>query len=130
MAIRVGNYREVAARFAGISPATMYRWLNDPRPEYAAFRMALDQCEAEVEVEVIGNLLRLSRTSTRAGRFLAERLWPERWGPRRRQPAEETRPRLSDTVRLDEERFPEVAARLRAQTETIRAFLEQVVRVG
>jgi hypothetical protein len=134
MAIRAGNFREPAARFAGIGPATMYRWMRDPRPEYAAFRMALLQCEAEVEVEVIGNLMRLSRTCTRAGRFLLERRWPERWGPRRPlQPAEETRetrPGLSETVRLDEERFPEIAARLYAQTEAIRASVEKVLRVG
>ena len=79
MVIRAGNYREVAARFAGIGPATMYRWMRDPRPEYAAFRMALDLCEAEVEVEVIGNLFRLSRTSTRAAAFILSRRWPERW---------------------------------------------------
>jgi len=79
MAIRAGNYRETAARLAGIGPATMYRWLHDPRPEYAAFRMALDMCEAEVEVEVIGNLFRLSRTSTRAAAFILSRRWPERW---------------------------------------------------
>jgi hypothetical protein len=85
-AIRAGNYRETAARLAGIGPSTMYRWLHDPRPEYAAFRMALDICEAEVEAEIIGNLARLSRTSTRAAAFLLERRWPERWAKRKRPP--------------------------------------------
>jgi hypothetical protein len=87
-AIRAGNYRETAARLAGIGPSTMYRWLHDPRPEYAAFRMALDMCEAEVEVEVIGNLVRLSRTSTRAAAFILSRRWPEQWATRRRPPPE------------------------------------------
>jgi hypothetical protein len=85
-AIRAGNYRETAARLAGIGPSTMYRWLHDPRPEYAAFRMALDMCEAEVEVEVIGNLFRLSRTSTRAAAFILSRRWPEKWAMRKRPP--------------------------------------------
>jgi hypothetical protein len=86
-AIRAGNYRETAARLAGIGPATMYRWLHDRRPEYAAFRMALDMCEAEVEEEVIGNLFRLSRTSTRAAAFILSRRWPEQWARRRPRPA-------------------------------------------
>ena len=73
MVVRMGNYRETAARLVGMGPSTMYRWLHDQRPEYAAFRMALDMCEAEVEVEVIGNLARLSRKRTKAGAFLLER---------------------------------------------------------
>jgi len=79
MAVRAGCYPEVAARLAGISPATYYRWLRDPRPPYAAFQAALDQADAECEVMVIGNLVRLSRTSTRAAAFILSRRWPERW---------------------------------------------------
>jgi hypothetical protein len=79
MAVRAGNYPEVAARWAGISPATYYRWLQDPRPPYVAFRAALVMADAECEVMVIGNLFRLSRTSTRAAAFILSRRWPERW---------------------------------------------------
>ena len=120
MVIRAGNYRETAARLAGIGPATMYRWLHDPRPEYAAFRMALDMCEAEVEVEVIGNLVRLSRTSTRAAAFILSRRWPERWRKLKRPlpeaPADEsTTPPAPEHI--DARRFltSELVASLRAQ---------------
>ena len=120
MAIRAGNYRETAARLAGIGPATMYRWLHDPRPEYAAFRMALDMCEAEVEVEVIGNLFRLSRTSTRAAAFILSRRWPERWRELKR-PLTETPADESATPPAPENIVPkrfltyELVASLRAQ---------------
>ena len=88
MAVRAGCYPEVAARWAGISAATYFRWCKDPRPPYVAFRAALVMADAECEVMVIGNLVRLSRTSTRAARFLLERRWPERWAKPRRLPAE------------------------------------------
>ena len=88
MAVRAGNYPEVAARWAGISAATYYRWCKDPRPPYVAFRAALVMADAECEVMVIGNLVRLSRTSTRAAAFLLERRWPEKWAKSRRLPAE------------------------------------------
>jgi len=88
MAVRAGNYPEVAARWAGISAATYYRWCKDPRPPYVAFRAALDMADAECEAMVIGNLARLSRTSTRAAAFLLERRWPEKWAKSRRLPPE------------------------------------------
>jgi hypothetical protein len=88
MAVRAGCYPEVAARWAGVSAATYYRWVRDPRPPYVAFRAALDLADAACEAMVIGNLVRLSRTSTRAARFLLERRWPERWAKPRRLPAE------------------------------------------
>jgi hypothetical protein len=135
MVIRMGNYRETAARLVGMGPSTMYRWLHDPRPEYAAFRMALDMCEAEVEAEVIGNLCRLSRKSTKAARFLLERRWPERWARpgRPRRPAKVARadrPSLSDTVLRDGERYPEIAARLYAHMNVLRAVVERVMGVA
>jgi hypothetical protein len=83
MAVRAGNYPEVAARWAGISAATYYRWCKDPRPPFVAFRAALDMADAECEAMVIGNLVRLSRTSTRAAAFLLERRWPEKWAKSR-----------------------------------------------
>jgi len=130
-AIRAGNYRETAARLAGIGPATMYRWMHDPRPEYAAFRIALLMCE----VEVIGNLARLSRKSTKAGAFLLERRWPERWARpgRRRRPAKAARPdrpSLSDTALRDGERYPEIAARLYANMNALRTLVERVMGVA
>jgi len=88
MAVRAGNYPEVAARLAGVSPATYYRWRKDPRPPYAAFQAALDMADAACEAMVIGNLVGLSRTCPRAAAFLLERRWPEGWAKSRRLPPE------------------------------------------
>ena len=120
MAVRAGNYPEVAARLAGICPATYYRWNRDPRRPYAAFRAALDMADAECEAMVIGNLAKLSRTSKRAAAFLLERRWPEKWAGSHPVPAEaqaET-PTAPPPPRHIEARtfsIPELVASLRAQ---------------
>ena len=77
--VRLGNYRETAAAYAGIGKATMYRWLGSPRPPFVAFRMAVEQAEAQVEVEVVANLMRLSAESTRAAEFWLTHRYPARW---------------------------------------------------
>jgi hypothetical protein len=120
MAVRAGNYPEVAARWAGVSAATYYRWRKDPRPPYVAFRAALDMADAECEAMVIGNLFRLSRTSTRATAFILSRRWPEQWAKRRRPrpaaPADAPTPARSPEY-TDATRFLtfDLVASLRAQ---------------
>jgi hypothetical protein len=86
--VRLGNRRETAARFAGINPATMYRWLKDPRPECRTFRELLDRAEAEAEAEVTENLYRMTRTNAQAAIYWLTRRYPERWGD---LPVERTR---------------------------------------
>lgn len=120
MAVRAGNYPEVAARWAGISAATYYRWRKDPRPPFVAFRAALDMADAECEAMVIGNLVRLSRTSTRAARFLLERRWPEKWARSGRLPAEApadtpTAPPPPQHIEARTFSIPELVASLREQ---------------
>ena len=85
-AIRVGNYREVAADWAGISHASLYRWLSDPRPQFVAFRRAVVMAEAQVEVEVVANLIRRSATDVRAAEFWLSSRYPGRWAVARPRP--------------------------------------------
>jgi hypothetical protein len=94
--VRLGSYREVAAAYAGISRATLYRWLGSPRPQFVAFRMAVEQAEAQVEVEVVANLMRLSAKSTRAAEFLLTRRFPDRWSEVRRKARSSTTPGITD----------------------------------
>jgi hypothetical protein len=96
MAVRAGNYREVAAAYAGISRATLYRWLRDPKPPFVALRAAIDQAEAQVEVEVVANLMRLSAKSTRAAEFLLTRRFRARWA----QPSGQSRSSITSSSRV------------------------------
>jgi hypothetical protein len=78
-ALSKGNFRKVAAVYAGISVPTFDRWMADQRPEFRAFRALVEQAEAEAEVAVVGNLVELSKRDHRAGIAWLERRAAERW---------------------------------------------------
>lgn len=91
--LRIGQFREVACRYAGIDPSTFYRWVTDPRPRYVAFREAVEHAEAIAAVQIVANVVKLSRTNARAGIWWLERRYPAEWGPHaRREGAEEAQP--------------------------------------
>lgn len=91
--LRIGQFREVACRYAGIDPSTFYRWVTDPRPRYVAFREAVEHAEAIAAVQIVANVVKLSRTNARAGIWWLERRYPAEWGPHaRREGVEETQP--------------------------------------
>jgi transposase len=85
-AVGAGNYLEAAARSAGISASTLYRWLErgerEPGP-YREFREAVRRAEAESEVHAVAVIRRAMSDDWRAALALIERRHPERW--RRRQ---------------------------------------------
>lgn len=89
-AIRAGSYFAVAARAAGVSESTFYRWLArgaaEPDGPYAGFRAAVLRAEAESELHAVVAVRRAAREDWRAALALLERRHRERWG--RRQPAE------------------------------------------
>jgi transposase len=89
-AIRAGNYAEPAARSAGISPATYYRWLKRgeeaSRGIYRAFHDAVRRAEAEAEVHAVAVIRRAMGDDWRAAAHYLERRYPDRW--RRRETVE------------------------------------------
>ena len=79
-AIRAGHFRESAARLAGISPATLYRWLSAETEPYQAFQEAVVTAEAELEETVLEVVTdRIPDDARLALAFLAKR-FPARWG--------------------------------------------------
>lgn len=78
MGVRSGQHPVVAAFVAGISPATYFRWLADPRRQFEVFRRRLDQADAEAEVMVTTRLFMSS--DWRARLVWLQQLHPERWG--------------------------------------------------
>lgn len=89
-AIRAGNYAEPAARSAGISEATYYRWME--RGEKAStgihrdFVDAVRRAEADAEVEAVARLRKAMPDNYRACLEYLERRYPKRW--RRHQSTE------------------------------------------
>jgi hypothetical protein len=79
-AIRAGAFPESAARYAGFSPASLYRYLRGSRPEHAAFRDAALQAQVELEILLSGILVQKAMGQPRLALILLEKRFPERWG--------------------------------------------------
>jgi transposase-like protein len=89
LAIRGGNFRETAARFAGIGETTLYRWMAQGRKQrrgaYADLVAAIEEAEAAAEIERVQRI----QTAARNGNWTADAWWlerknPQRWGRRDR----------------------------------------------
>jgi hypothetical protein len=59
---------EVAARFAGFSPASLYRYLRGSTPEHAAFRDAALKAQVDLEVRLSGTLVQEAMSGPRSSR--------------------------------------------------------------
>jgi hypothetical protein len=82
-AIEEGHFREPAARLAGFSPATMYRWLAIDEEPYLTFQRVVEETEAKVEAKALGVIMdRIPDDPRLAMNFLGRR-FGERWGSTR-----------------------------------------------
>jgi hypothetical protein len=82
-ALRVGNYVETAAQYAGISKETYYNWLAYGEAGKPPFKDFLDKvAEAHAHAE-IASLTRIQKAAEDGNWFAAawilERRFPERW---------------------------------------------------
>ena len=87
-ALRLGNFRGPAARFAGISSRTLYEWLKIGEKQHQGkFRVLLSavrKAEADAEVAMVARLMEHAKKDTRAVQFYLERKHAARWGKRDR----------------------------------------------
>lgn len=89
-ALRLGTTQENAARYAGIGPATYYRWLeqgaqDDAPDEYREFRDAVEQARAEAEVRNVAIIADAAKRGTwQAAAWFLERSMPKAWSLTRR----------------------------------------------
>jgi hypothetical protein len=101
-AMRAGNYPEPAARAAGISASTYYRWIargqQEPTGVFHDFAEAVARADGEAEVHAIAVLRRAMTEDWRAALAFVERRHPERW---RRQQTTELVARPADEQTLD-----------------------------
>lgn len=81
--IRAGNYAEPAARAAGVSSSTYYRWLERGKDEkdgiYRDLYQAVRRAEAEAEVHAVAVIRKAMPDDWRAALAYLERRHPERW---------------------------------------------------
>lgn len=95
-AIRAGNYLSVAARYAGIAPSTLYRWLREGRRErngpYRAVAKAVDRALARAEVRAVAILREGMQKDWKGALAYLARRYPRRWGTSRNHETERPPP--------------------------------------
>ena len=80
-AIRGGNYRNVAARFAGISPETFARWMvNESDEACQELKAAVEEAEASAHVRALAIIQQHGQTDPRHLQWWLERKFPREWG--------------------------------------------------
>jgi hypothetical protein len=84
-AIKMGNYQETAAAYAGIAQSTFYHWMergrNEPDSIYSEFMEAVEKAKAQSEVRDV-TLIEKAATdgSWQAAAWKLERKFPQKWG--------------------------------------------------
>ena len=95
-ALKAGNYIEVAVEYAGIAPATYYRWLKEAEAEDASelhkeLRETTKRARAEAEYRNVALIQQAAQNGTwQASAWWLERSAPSRWGRQQRVQAEIT----------------------------------------
>lgn len=85
LAIRAGNYREVAAQFAGITGKTLREYLKRKDSDAIEFRAAIQRAESEVEIEMVGAIKRLGTGDFKAATWYLTHKFPERWSDKSKE---------------------------------------------
>lgn len=81
-ALHTGVFPETAARYAGWSPATLYRILAGTSPAHDDFRDDVRRVETELEMRLAGTVTQAAFNDPRLALALLERRFGERWGRR------------------------------------------------
>jgi len=90
-AIAGGNYREVAAAWAGIGERTLREWMQrgeSPRSRYHDFRRRVLEAEQAAEIRAVGLIMASAAKDPKHAQWWLQRKHPERWGRKDRLQAE------------------------------------------
>jgi hypothetical protein len=100
-AIGAGVPPETAARYAGFSPASYYRYVKGTTPAHAAFREAALRAQTTLEVLLAGTLTRAALRDPKWALTLLERRFSEHWARRQQAdpaPAQGAAPSSADEM--------------------------------
>lgn len=116
-ALAAGNFRQVAADYAGIGLRTMNTWLAEGKKAttgpHAAFRQAVLEAERKAEMRMVALVMRAAATDAKHAEWWLERKQHARWGRKTEQKLD-----VKSDVNLKGVKLrPEIAARLAELTE-------------
>lgn len=82
-AIRSGNYRSVAAKYAGVGVRTLHEWMQrgveEPEGIYHDFRIAVIEAEKEAEILAVEKVLKAGAEDAKHLQWWLSCKYPERW---------------------------------------------------
>jgi hypothetical protein len=84
-ALRAGNYRVAACKWAGIDQDTFCRWMNRAKTgeqPFAEFAEQVKQAEAQAEAALVATIRKAAADHWQAAAWLLERKYVVRWGRR------------------------------------------------
>ena len=88
-AIKLGNYAETAACYAGVHKSTYYRWMERGKKaksgKFREFYDAISQALAQAEVRAVKVIHDALEDDPRAALRFLERRFPSRWGNKRKE---------------------------------------------
>ena len=83
-ALRMGNYRQVSAEWAGLGYRTVCEWMDkgktDPDSKYGVFRRQVIEAERSAEIQMVGLLIKGAQSNAKHAVDFLERKFPKRWG--------------------------------------------------
>jgi hypothetical protein len=95
-AVKAGAFLEVAARYAGFGPASLYRYLKGSTPEHAQFRAQVQETQTELELRIGGTLVQAAMSDPRWAVTFLERRFPDRWAGQPTSPDDPAEPPSAD----------------------------------
>jgi hypothetical protein len=84
-ALRAGNYRVAACKWAGIDQDTFCRWMRRAKTgeqPFAEFAEQVKQAEAQAEAALVATIRKAAADHWQAAAWLLERKYVVRWGRR------------------------------------------------
>jgi hypothetical protein len=82
-ALSEGNYRNVAAEWAGVSPRVMREWMAKGRAEkkgpHRDFRRRVLEAEKQAEIRCVGLIMKAAAEDAKHAQWWLERKFPSRW---------------------------------------------------
>ncbi len=91
-ALKAGNFRSVAARWAGVSERSLRHWIRlgktRPRSKLGHFRRQVLEAEQSAEMRMVALVMKAAATDAKHAEWWLERKASQRWGKRPVQPIE------------------------------------------